>query len=223
LVNYQVVIYQTIGFSNVMSLVFTGIFGTVSTSAVVTLGFLFDRIGRRGSLFMAYGIMIPGLCVTIGLWSAFESSGSPSMAKGVLVGIYLTCFGFSAVMNTFGPVYGSEILPTNIRAAGLACGYFTINALIIVVVQTAPIAIASISWRYFLVFLVLDCIYVVIVYFYYPETKGKTLEEIAGIFGDKVALTMEEAEKEVEGDGSSGRDSTSNSEKERDLNHLEKA
>ena len=43
----------------------------------------------------------------------------------------------------------------------------------------------------------LDFVYVVIFYFLYPETKGKTLEEIEAVFGDDVAETIEEAGQKV--------------------------
>lgn len=66
-------------------------------------------------------------------------------------------------------------MPTNIRATGVAVGYFVFNALIILHVQTAPLALAALSWRYFLIFLILDCVYVVVVYFFYPETKVSIL------------------------------------------------
>ena len=36
-------------------------------------------------------------------------------------------------------------------------------------------------------------IYWVIIYFYYPETKQKTLEEIAQAFGDRVVDVSEES------------------------------
>lgn len=47
---YQVFIYQTLGADAVLSLVLTGVWGTVSTVSVLTLGFFFDKIGRRNAL-----------------------------------------------------------------------------------------------------------------------------------------------------------------------------
>lgn len=195
--NYQVFIYQSMNFSPVMSLVLLGMWGTTSTISVITTAFWFDKIGRRNGLFMAYGMMIPATAILVGCWSSFQASGNTEhgLAIGALIGIYFFCFGFSGVMNSFGPVYGSEIMPTNIRAMGVATGYFVFNIFIILHVQTAPQALAALSWKYFVIFLALDCVYVVIVYFCYPETKGKTLEEIEGVFGDSVAETWEQARK----------------------------
>ena len=63
----------------------------------------------------------------------------------------------------------------------------------IVLVQVTPLAIEKISWRYFLIFVICDVIYVIGFYFFYPETKGKMLEEIEAVFGDDLAETIEEA------------------------------
>lgn len=60
-------------------------------------------------------------------------------------------------------------------------------------------AIATISWRYFVVFCCLTVVTIVVIYFYYPETKGRSLEELAELFGDPVVIhltTATEAEKE---------------------------
>jgi Sugar (and other) transporter len=62
------------------------------------------------------------------------------------------------------------------------------SALTVMLVQVTPIALAKISWKFFLIFLVCNCIYVTIFYFVAPETRLKTLEEIEAIFGDKVSL-----------------------------------
>ena len=90
-------------------------------------------------------------------------------------------------------------MPTKIRATGVAAGFMVFNVMGVLMTQTAPIAIAAITWKYFIIWLVLDCSYVVIVYFYYPETKNKTLEDLAGVFGDKVAESWEETKQFVEG------------------------
>lgn len=92
-------------------------------------------------------------------------------------------------------------MPTKIRATGVAAGYVVFNAMGVLMTQTAPLAIAAITWKYFIIWLVLDCVYVVIVYFYYPETKNKTLEDLAGVFGDKVAEAWEETKQYVEASG----------------------
>lgn len=82
-------------------------------------------------------------------------------------------------------------MPTEIRAAGLACGYFTFNALGVLIAQITPTAIEKSSWRYFLVFLIMDCVYIVIVFLFYPETKNMALEHVGEAFGDKVAKVEE--------------------------------
>ena len=47
---YQVQIYSLLKTTAVMSLVLVGVWGTVSTFAVVSIGFWFDRLGRRSAL-----------------------------------------------------------------------------------------------------------------------------------------------------------------------------
>jgi hypothetical protein len=45
--NYQVTVYQSLGFSSTLSLVLTGIYGTVATASAVLAMLVCDRIGRR--------------------------------------------------------------------------------------------------------------------------------------------------------------------------------
>lgn len=66
-----------------------------------------------------------------------------------------------------------------------------------VYLEAAPTAFAVIEWRYYLVFIVLTFFNTAFVWFFFPETKGLSLEEIGELFGDEVAvqltrLTMEE-------------------------------
>ncbi|KAF1944286.1 hypothetical protein EJ02DRAFT_452654 [Clathrospora elynae] len=54
-------------------------------------------------------------------------------------------------------------------------------------------AIANIGYKYFVVFACLTLVSVVVVYFMYPETKGKSLEEPAELFGDPVVVRLTDA------------------------------
>ena len=105
--------------------------------------------------------------------------------------VYLV--GYAFIMNSFGYTYPSEIMPTPIRAAGNAVSFCTFNAITIMLVQVTPLAIEKIAWRFFVIFVVCDAIFITVVYLVYPETVNRTLEEVAALFGDEVAVKITEA------------------------------
>jgi hypothetical protein len=76
-----------------------------------------------------------------------------------------TSIGYSSFLNSFAYVYFPEILPSSIRAAGSASGIASLNAAIILLVQVTPLAIEAISWKYFIIFICTDLVF--IVYFYF--------------------------------------------------------
>ncbi|KIV90633.1 hypothetical protein PV10_07916 [Exophiala mesophila] len=59
------------------------------------------------------------------------------------------------------------------------------------VTEAGPSAFANIRENYYYVFVACSFFFLVVAYFYFPETKHKTLEEIAAAFGDKVVLLTE--------------------------------
>lgn len=54
----------------------------------------------------------------------------------------------------------------------------------------APTTFATIGWKYYIVFIVIPSCGLPIIWFYFPETKGITLEEIAALFDEKVAIDV---------------------------------
>lgn len=59
------------------------------------------------------------------------------------------------------------------------------------VTEAGPSAFANIHENYYYVFVACSAFFLVVAYFYFPETKQKSLEEIAAAFGDKVVLVNE--------------------------------
>jgi uncharacterized membrane protein YccC len=82
--------------------------------------------------------------------------------------------------------YPAEIMPTAMRPVGVAVAYMMQHILIIILVQFTPQAIETISWRFFLIFVCSSAISFVIFVLFYPETRNRTLEELAAVFGDEV-------------------------------------
>lgn len=100
-------------------------------------------------------------------------------------------YGFFIDAASF--VYSSEVFPTNIRSRGVALATSTYFLACITFVTPGATAIATIGWRYFLVFACLTLVTVIVIYFFFPETKGKSLEELAEVFGDPVAVRLADA------------------------------
>ena len=59
-----------------------------------------------------------------------------------------------------------------------------------------PVGMENLGWKYYIVFCCFLAVFLVITYFFFPETKGRSLEEIAEIFdGPRAAIDVDEVEK----------------------------
>ena len=80
--------------------------------------------------------------------------------------------------------YLGEIFPTHIRAEGMCLAISFIALTNICYTQAAPVAFVAVGWKFYLLFIIFIFIGGFVILFFYPDTRGKTLEEIAEIFGD---------------------------------------
>lgn len=131
----------------------------------------------------------------------------------------MSCFPQSCqycfVINT--PI--GEIYPTQFRSQGMAWSIVGTFLSTLAYVEAAPTALANIQWRYYLIFIGLTFINIIVLWWWCPEvsrpdpnileqpanpaptvqTKGLSLEEINGKFGDEVVVHFADAtEKERE-------------------------
>ena len=85
-------------------------------------------------------------------------------------------------------LYVSEIFPTEIRPIGMGFSLFGQFAATIILLQTAPIGINNVGWKYYLVIICWLIVFIPAVYYFWPETAGLSLEEVSARFGDDVAV-----------------------------------
>ena len=92
--------------------------------------------------------------------------------------------------------YLGELFPTHLRAKGICLGVSVISLMNIIWLQSAPVAFNHIQWRFYLALIIPGTIGCVVMWFYFPDTKGLPLEEVAAIFGDadEVAIYLREIE-----------------------------
>lgn len=83
-------------------------------------------------------------------------------------------------------VYPAEIFPVEVRALGNAITTFTNWVVNLVFAQFSPIALTRIGFGYFYVFFAFNIIAFLCYWFFYPETKGRTLEQMDELFGDQL-------------------------------------
>ena len=138
-----------------------------------------DRFGRRKLMFTsAIGTTVCMACLT-GLVSHPDSRAALNAAVFFVFAYYFVyCIGFLGIPF----LYASEVAPAHLR--GPICGISTATSWLFnfLVVEVTPIAITRIGWRYFIVYTVLNFSWLPLIFFFFPETNGRSLEEIDEIF-----------------------------------------
>jgi len=58
----------------------------------------------------------------------------------------------------------------------------------IILLVAGPIALDKIGWKFFFVLIVPTTVNILFVFFFCPETKNRSLEDINALFGEQVAI-----------------------------------
>lgn len=147
-----------------------------------------DHFGRRPLLMLSSAGMAISL-TSLGLGSKFleHSSNKPSWA--IALHIVAVCTDVSFFSVGLGPitwVYSSEIFPTAMRAQGTSLAV-AVNRLVSGAVSMSFLSISrEITFGgMFFVFAGIMGMATVFIYFFLPETKGRSLEEIESLFEDQ--------------------------------------
>lgn len=95
-------------------------------------------------------------------------------------------------------VYVAEIFPNHLRPQGVALGLTVFYLASEVTLVGAPVALNRIGWKFYLVLIIPSACYLVAMYSLFPETKGRSLEEIGALFGDENVANITEGQTKVE-------------------------
>lgn len=197
---YQTLMYKSLGIQGHLVLALAGVWGLTGPLAnIFCLMWIIDRVKRR-TLFIAGSVAMTVDIAIVQAFVAVYGGSDNTVANGFGIA-FLILFGvfFSLSWNSSAPVYTAEIFPTQIRAVGGAISTFWSFVIQVILAQASPTALENVGWRYYFFFIATNIACIVGVYFFLPETKGKSLEEISEVFGDVfVSIRMDEDLKQPE-------------------------
>ncbi|KAF5003676.1 hypothetical protein FDECE_9786 [Fusarium decemcellulare] len=174
--------------------------------------FIIERVGRRKLLLYGTAGQMLSMILTFGcLIPGGKDPESSASSKGALVGLFTYIASFGATWLPLPWLYPAEVNPLKTRGKANAvstCTNWLFNFLIVMVV---PDMIKSLGWGTYLFFGCANACFFPILYFFYPETANRSLEEIDIIFAkgyvEKMSyvkaakelpfLTQEEVEREA--------------------------
>ncbi|KAJ5832136.1 hypothetical protein N7474_000447 [Penicillium riverlandense] len=155
-----------------------------------------DRFGRKPLLIIG-GIGM-GICMIIAAAVETETPTLPSGAKSEPVGISIVFLMFLFILF-YKPSWGatvwiwtSEVFSMNVRAQAVGMASQTQNVANTIFQQFFPIFIDNEGFYAFYLFAGINFLLALFVWFFIPETKQVTLEEIDALFGGANHVTQGE-------------------------------
>jgi sugar porter (SP) family MFS transporter len=161
-----------------------------------------DRWGRRPTLLVGAALMATWMYANAGILAvhgeivpggidnvaaqSMRVTGTP--AKGLIACTYLFVASFAISWGPVSWIYPPELFPLRLRGKGVALSTSANWAFNTALGLFVPEAFANIKWRTYIIFGVFNTVMLLHVFFLFPETAGKTLEETEAMFEDPKGL-----------------------------------
>ncbi|KAI2716364.1 hypothetical protein DTO039G3_7343 [Penicillium roqueforti] len=138
-----------------------------------------DRVGRRKLMLISATMMSICFACLSGLLAHPENrTGIKAAAFFIYFYLFVYVLGFLGIPF----LYASEVAVTQFRAPTTGLSTAVSWLFNFIVAEVTPVGFANIGWKYFLVYCCINALCVPTIYFFFPETAGRSLEEIDEIF-----------------------------------------
>ncbi|WVQ70479.1 uncharacterized protein L199_008706 [Kwoniella botswanensis] len=149
-----------------------------------TIAFFSTRFPRR-KVYLTCTLSILTVFV---IWTAasarYSATGSKSWSGLViaLIFIYQPCYNMA--FNALSYAYLPELFPYQIRTRGASVFQWFSRAALFLNTFVNPIGMKNAGWKYLCSYCVFIAFEIVFIFFLFPETYGKTIEELAFLYED---------------------------------------
>ncbi|KAB5511683.1 general substrate transporter [Coniochaeta sp. 2T2.1] len=188
---YLAIILKSIDITNARTqLIINGCLSIWGFGIAVIFAMLVDKAGRRrlwlaGMSGMLLSYIVWTICSAINQQTNFEHKG---YAGAVIAMIFLYQL-FYHVCSPVATTYIMEVVPYSLRSKASMMYQLSGNLAGVYNSFANPVAMKAITWKYYIVWVVALAVHLTVMWFYFPETKGLGLEEVAVIFDGPDALS----------------------------------
>ncbi|KAK0128134.1 hypothetical protein ONS95_000118 [Cadophora gregata] len=178
---YSTVIFQeNLGLPSQTSRILSGGTLTWKFLSCFVAFFTVDRFGRRALLMVSgagMALCMLSLCIA-------TSFGTENKSAGIAAVFFIYMFNFFIPIGFLGAnfLYCTDVAPIRLRVAMASISTANHWLWNLVVTLITPVAIADIGYRYYILYTVIGLCIPVTFYFFYPETMGRSLEELDEAF-----------------------------------------
>ncbi|KAI1258787.1 general substrate transporter [Xylariaceae sp. FL1019] len=146
-----------------------------------------ERWGRRKMMMyaaagQAFCYAIITICIRYNEDPSIGAVANEKWAKASIAFFFLYYVFFGIGWQGVPWLYPTEINSLSMRTKGAALGTAANWIVNFLVVEITPIGVSSLRWRFYIIWTVFNAAFVPIVYFFYPETADRTLEDIDQYF-----------------------------------------
>ena len=179
IIYYSPIIFKMAGIvSNTASIIPAIIIGSVNVLACLFSVFMLDKVGRRKLYFAGIIGMIPSLAL-LGACFHFKEALGPNLPVFAVLSIVAYIISIAISLAPLGWLLISEVFPLNVRGVGMSIGSLAHWGFNAVVAFTFLKLVNSLGIDYTFYMYAFICLAgLVWGYYYIPETKGKSLEDI---------------------------------------------
>ncbi|KXL47795.1 hypothetical protein M433DRAFT_131784 [Acidomyces richmondensis BFW] len=193
---YGISVFEKLGFSSsTLSLLLNVVAGILALCATfVTTGGV-DKWGRRITLIAGTGLMVISYTIIAALADAYPLKRfNHSAAIVQVIFIYVIQMAYAGALGPCAWIYASEIFPTHLRDKGVNISQAGQQMSTLWINQTWPVMFDTVGHNAYWILVGINALSCTVVFLFWPETKGVSLEHMDHIFGevDKVKAFEEE-------------------------------
>ncbi|KIH87056.1 sugar transporter [Sporothrix brasiliensis 5110] len=200
---YVSYVFQMSGLTGNISLIAAGVQYAVQVVCTLPAIIFLDRLGRRPALMIGSALMavflystaatmatnghyIPGGLNGTKAVSWVINEDAHNAQRAVIACTYLLVAAYSCTWNPIGWAYPPEIFPQRLRGKAVAVATSANWIFAFANNYYTPSAFQNLQWRTFLIFGTFNIAAGIHVFFLFPETRGRSLEDMDAIFASGV-------------------------------------
>ncbi|XHF97240.1 hypothetical protein AWENTII_000838 [Aspergillus wentii] len=182
---YSVTIYKQIGIQGDATLRYQAINSIIALVAQFLCMMFIDRTGRRPALiFGNLGNMVTFIIACILLARFPPEVNSTGAHWGFIIMTWMYNFSFSATCGPLSWIIPAEVFDTRTRSKGVSIATMVSYAFNTMIGQVTPIAMESVRYKYYFLFVICNFTNAVFFWLLLPETKKLPLEEMNYLFSN---------------------------------------